>query len=557
VKRTRLAARRKVVGFSQETLAERLQVDRSTVVRWEHGESDPQPWKRTEMAQALRVSVEQLDELLTGESTATADPDEERADVTEQASESGGKRLCGGCGLPLSRYNPGELCQSCINQGKNEQIAEPGEVLIDGSRLAELRRESGMTQELLAERAGISTSLVSKLEQGTKKSARLRTLSSIARILEVPLDALLEGSSPEIANHNEAQPALRFTSPVNNSELGSITKIFSSLDEEENTEDPADVLKHVQMMHRSMIHPDVMEYLQDSTRRTITHYESLDHSILVPALRKQRAWLESLIEECGHPAQRGRLLETAGTISGVLGYVSVGSGNFSLARAYCLEAFELGKFTGNSNIQAWARGLQSFCEYYAGRYDEALSLANDGLSYAGSGPQSVRLTINGAARAMGKLGDAGGVDRAVDKPYELMSRNEVPDGVPSSISLECYSAAQTASNAATAYVSLGIPEKVQHYVDLAFPEINKSDSPWGRSLVLIDLAVSQVRGADADLDQASTLVHDAVTISADRPIISVQQRASEFVRDVVNRWGNVPQARTIRDAAFAAIERGK
>jgi len=178
VKRTRLAARRKVVGFSQEMLAERLQVDRSTVVRWESGESDPQPWKRTEMAQALRVSVEQLDELLTGESMATADPDEERA-----------------------------------------------------------------------------------------------------------------GSSSEIANHNEAheaRPALHFTSPVDNSELGSITRIFSSLDEEENTEDPADVLKRVQTMRRSMIHPDVMKYLQDSTRRTITHYESLDHSVLFPALRKQQ-----------------------------------------------------------------------------------------------------------------------------------------------------------------------------------------------------------------------------------------------------------------------------
>jgi transcriptional regulator with XRE-family HTH domain len=65
VKRTRLAARRKVVGFSQDKLAERLQVDHSTVVRWENGESFPQPWKRAELAKALQISAEQLDELLT------------------------------------------------------------------------------------------------------------------------------------------------------------------------------------------------------------------------------------------------------------------------------------------------------------------------------------------------------------------------------------------------------------------------------------------------------------------------------------------------------------
>ena len=235
----------------------------------------------------------------------------------------------------------------------------------------------------------------------------------------------------------------------------------------------------------------------------------------------------------------------------MLGYVAVGHGGFPLARAYCLEAFQLGDFAGNANLQAWARGLQSFCEYYAGRYDEALALARDGLNYSQSGPQSVRLTINGVARAMGKLGDAEGVRRAVDDAYELMSRNDAPGGVPSSISLECYSVAQTASNSATAYVSLAMPEKVQHYVGLALPEIAKSDSPWSRSLVLIDLALSMVRAKDADLDQATALVLDALSISAGRPVISVQQRTSEFVRDVRGRWGDVPQVTAIADAVSA------
>ena len=64
LKRGQLATRRKVVGFSQDQLAERLRVDRSTVARWESGETEPQPWIRPRLARALQVSVDQLNDLL-------------------------------------------------------------------------------------------------------------------------------------------------------------------------------------------------------------------------------------------------------------------------------------------------------------------------------------------------------------------------------------------------------------------------------------------------------------------------------------------------------------
>ena len=60
----RFAARRKAVGFSQEQLAERLSIDRSTVARWESGETEPQPWMRPRLARVVQVSLDQLDHLL-------------------------------------------------------------------------------------------------------------------------------------------------------------------------------------------------------------------------------------------------------------------------------------------------------------------------------------------------------------------------------------------------------------------------------------------------------------------------------------------------------------
>lgn len=74
-RRQRFAQRRKAVGFSQERLAERLEIDRSTVARWEAGETEPLPWLRPKLARVLQVSIEGLDELLAeaGEHEALAD----------------------------------------------------------------------------------------------------------------------------------------------------------------------------------------------------------------------------------------------------------------------------------------------------------------------------------------------------------------------------------------------------------------------------------------------------------------------------------------------------
>ncbi|MGN9778137.1 helix-turn-helix transcriptional regulator [Micromonospora sp. H33] len=70
LKRHRLSQRRKALGYSQERLADILDVERSTVVRWENAETDPQPWHRTRIASALGVTLEQLDDMLADVSVA-------------------------------------------------------------------------------------------------------------------------------------------------------------------------------------------------------------------------------------------------------------------------------------------------------------------------------------------------------------------------------------------------------------------------------------------------------------------------------------------------------
>lgn len=301
------------------------------------------------------------------------------------------------------------------------------------------------------------------------------------------------------------------------------------------TEDIIDVAARIHKLTRAVDFAAVSA-VEENLDNAITGYETLEHGDLARLLVKQRRWIDDLTDRC-HGAAKRRLYRIAGKTAGLLGHISTGRGNFPLARTYCLEAFHLAEHAHSDEIKAWVRGTQSFCEYYAGNYELALSYALDGKELASSGPQSVRLSINGEARARGKLGDTEGVHRAIHDAYQIASRHSPPPGIPSSIGFDSYSQCQIAANAATAYLSVGLPNKVEHYAGLALPEIAESGSPWSQTLVTLDIASAIIASDEADLDRAAHLVNQALTISANRPIISVRQRTSDFVSHATSRWG--------------------
>jgi transcriptional regulator with XRE-family HTH domain/tetratricopeptide (TPR) repeat protein len=82
-KRRALAERRKAVGLTQEQLAELLRVERTTIVRWERGETRPLPGLQPRLAKALGVSADRLEELLADDGTP-ASPDGRAAAVPRQ-----------------------------------------------------------------------------------------------------------------------------------------------------------------------------------------------------------------------------------------------------------------------------------------------------------------------------------------------------------------------------------------------------------------------------------------------------------------------------------------
>ncbi len=122
-----------------------------------------------------------------------------RTGPSEQAAPhecSSATQTCVGCDQPLSRYNRTNCCQACVSASRQQQSSGTGTPTPDepeiGKRLAELRRQRGLTQEVLAGRAGVSVSIVQKLESNDRQWARLRTLSALSCALKVPVSALLK-----------------------------------------------------------------------------------------------------------------------------------------------------------------------------------------------------------------------------------------------------------------------------------------------------------------------------------------------------------------------------
>ncbi len=68
-RRTRLVRARKAAAHTQESLAEALNLDRSTIHRWESGSTEPLPYKRPKLARLLNVTLVELEGLLAPEPT--------------------------------------------------------------------------------------------------------------------------------------------------------------------------------------------------------------------------------------------------------------------------------------------------------------------------------------------------------------------------------------------------------------------------------------------------------------------------------------------------------
>jgi tetratricopeptide (TPR) repeat protein len=405
-----------------------------------------------------------------------------------------------------------------------------------GTLLRLLRSRSGASQTRIGIAIGEPQPRVSVIMAGKVNVEELHVFRRIADGLDMPEEARRRLG---VGHDNPRTAVARRSAAI----------AVAGTAEPATAEGTEEILRRIQWINSVNADDDSLDAFDLTIRDVVEQYESAGPAVLAGRVAQLRGISHKLLTGHQHPKQQARLYGIAAKLSGLLGYMAVNSGRPSLGRTYCVEAFQLAAQIDDGETLAWIRGTESLAAYYKGDYREALQLAQDGQRYAKNGPQSIRLALNGEARAAGKLLDAQLVNDAINRGFEALSRHGVTAevGIVPCISFEPYDQPRSADNAATAYVSLGDTARVLEYADQADQYVEFSESDWSKSLVRLDVATAHVVADKPDVERAVQLGLEALSASAGKPITSIQKRSVEL-QTKMRTWSKTDTAREFTEA---------
>ncbi|MEO3749570.1 hypothetical protein [Streptomyces sp. B6B3] len=293
-------------------------------------------------------------------------------------------------------------------------------------------------------------------------------------------------------------------------------------------DDPLEIVARARQLTTSNADPPTIAFLRTSLERISGRYEQEGPQGLHGQTADLRTLLHTLLDGHQPPRVRQDLFHLTARASGLLAYMAVNTGHFTLAEAYCVEAQELSRVIGDLHTELWVNGTRSFSLYYAGRYAEADACAAAAVERSPQAAQAIRLLVNGRARALGKLGDRKAADRAIGQALDLTARHDVPAGLTPCMSFQPYGQARTLANAITAHVSLGNADQALRSAEQIDDMIEHSDSAWSRSLVRLDVATALLHQRSPDIEHALRLGKEALGLCGGKPIRSVWQRSRDL-----------------------------
>jgi len=349
-------------------------------------------------------------------------------------------------------------------------------------QLRRLRRLRGLTQEELADRADVSRDLVAKLEQGRRQTARITSLASLARALNVELSTLVTRPTTML----EAEPSGR--------EWRASRELATDLE------------TLVGSYRRAYGGKTAVAELLPSTAGLLC---------LLVDLQRRGQWPEN-------PARLASLVGQSALLVGVLHLM--GPRHLEASRAHYELALQAAREGEDWDLASYVLGSLAFLAMSADRASESRGFRNAAWELASrrASPRTRAWTAALASELYARDGDEASSLRLLNRAFSAMERTQDDPGWTG---VGCFDAPRLAAYEGGNLVLLGRYATAEKILRGALSQLDPARVKH-RCTLSADLATSLV--GLGEIDEASALAIDALSLA--RSI--AHQESVERVRSV-------------------------
>lgn len=362
VKRRSFAQARRAAGFTQESLAERLEVNRTTVARWESGEYSPQPWLRPRIAEALGVSLGECRQLLDGVDTAGS------VEASASLVKADGVSLAGSEQLPAAERGHEQL----------NQDAELAEVFAEAQALQPLAPLPQVPWETDQQAVSTAHAIVAGVVKATGLDLAEVLAGLLASVACLPGVTQTIPSEWEDRLYDQLKNVLgEWAQTMNRRKLlrllewAAATVAASPMLSLDN-DDQERLRKAIAVPSRT--DSRVIDNIEALFRNCKRQEDALGSRIILNTVLAQRSIIHDLLKDCPDEL-RPRLLSVYSDMSTSIGYYFFELNDLDSAWYYCDQARVAAHNADNTALGIYALCEMSYFASWQGKAPAAIDLA--------------------------------------------------------------------------------------------------------------------------------------------------------------------------------------
>jgi DNA-binding XRE family transcriptional regulator len=397
VKRRSFAQARRAAGYTQESLAEHLSVDRTTVARWESGEYTPQPWLRPKIAEAFAVSLRELSELVDGGgttgSTVEAAASLVKADSVAVSLPGAGQAPQ----LPVAEQDHDRLSWGTELAEVFAEVQAPlPQVPWDADRLA-----VPIAQAILTALATVAE--VEPAEGVAGPLASLACLSSATHILPTEWEErLYEQLKSVLGEWVEKVDRRKLLGLLGWAATSIVAAPVSNLDPDEQER----LARAIALPSR--VDAQVIDHIETMLQHCKRQEDALGPQAVLHTVLAQRQLVDALLRECPD-SLRPRLLSVYSSMSSSVGFYCFDLDDVGSAMRYCDQGRAAAQEARNTELAMYALCNVSYFASWQGKAHVGIDFAAAAQNLA-SKTDDVLLQVCAAERA--------GTAYAIDGQYK-------------------------------------------------------------------------------------------------------------------------------------------